>query len=185
MIDVHDPHGDEDQAAAQIEAPPQQGVEVGLLDLDLAVVIRRRDGVLDLDLRVEPQPLVEVVADVEDEATQVDHGGGVGRGVQRQLAVAADGRPGQGRRLRSQRAAHRRLAGERGGGGNGVLRRQLDLRAGGWRPTLRLRLRRSRRSQHDARRQAGHRGGIENDSHNQYHYQGTPPPVNGSSSIRA
>ncbi len=91
VIHVDDPDRHDDEAGAQVEVPREETVEVGLLDLELPLVVRRRDGVLDLQLRIETDPLVEVVADEQNQAAQIDDRRPDGRRVQRQLAVAADG----------------------------------------------------------------------------------------------
>src|SRR5262249_22098745 len=65
VIDVDDAGGDDDDAGAEVERLPREVVEERLLDLELALVIRRGDRVLDLELAVEAQLLGEVVADVE------------------------------------------------------------------------------------------------------------------------
>jgi hypothetical protein len=65
VIHVDDADRHQDQAGTQVQAAAEQAVDVGLLDLDLAGVIGRRDGVLDLDLGVEADAVGEVVADEE------------------------------------------------------------------------------------------------------------------------
>ncbi|MCA1665800.1 MAG: hypothetical protein LC659_16280 [Myxococcales bacterium] len=90
VIDVDDPHRDDDDARAEVDRLPGEVVEERLLDLELALVGGGRDRMLDLELAVEAQLLREVVADVEDEAAHVDDVRPVRRRVERQLAVAAD-----------------------------------------------------------------------------------------------
>ena len=53
MIDVDDPHRDDDDAGAEVERLPGEVVEERLLDLELAFVVGGGDGVLDLELAVE------------------------------------------------------------------------------------------------------------------------------------
>src|SRR5690606_2446252 len=61
---VHEPHRGEEEAAAEAERRREPVVEVGELDRDLAVL--PGGGVLELDLRVEEEPVVELVAEVDD-----------------------------------------------------------------------------------------------------------------------
>ena len=111
MIDVDDPDRHDDEAGAQVEAAREEAVEVGLLDLDLALRRSTSDRVLDLELRVEAEALGEVVADEQHEPAQVDDRRAVRGRVQRQLAVAADGGAGDRRRA-AERVLDRRLAGQ-------------------------------------------------------------------------
>src|SRR5207237_675861 len=55
VVDVDDADGHEDEPAAQVDLLAQEAVEIGLLDLDLALVGGRADGVLDFDFRVEAE----------------------------------------------------------------------------------------------------------------------------------
>ena len=88
VVLVQEAHRDEHVAHPQRQLVEQREVEVGELDPDLP------GAVLELDLRVEDDPVVEAVADVEDEAQDLGDVGAV-VGVVRvdELAVAADGEP--------------------------------------------------------------------------------------------
>src|SRR5262249_39072635 len=69
-------------------------VDPSLLDLDFALVVLADDGMLELDLGMEREPLVEAVMDADHEAPEVGLGGTLIAlvVVVVELAVAADGR---------------------------------------------------------------------------------------------
>src|SRR6266542_1258281 len=90
VVDVDDPDGHQDDAAANVELPVEEPVQVGLLDLDLPAVVGGADRVLDLDLRVEADVLGIVVPEEEDEAPHVHDRGAVRWTRERELAVAAE-----------------------------------------------------------------------------------------------
>ncbi len=67
---VDDPDRHQDQSGPDVRVVIEEEVEVRELDGDLSLVVRRR--VLELDLGVEDDPVVELVAEVEHGPQEVD-----------------------------------------------------------------------------------------------------------------
>ena len=90
---VDDAHRDQHHPGPEVDRGLDEKIQIRLFQLELAALFEALDdGVLQLELANETDPIRETVRDQQHEAVEIEHGRGVARLVEMQIHVAGEAR---------------------------------------------------------------------------------------------